>query len=72
MSIQELVRCDSIVAPKLLPADFCNNIGTKRQWTSSRRTTALRMKAELDYRPKAEPGGKVPPSVSWLQSKTME
>jgi hypothetical protein len=30
------------------------------------------MKAELDYRPKAEPGGKVPPSVSWLQSKTME
>jgi hypothetical protein len=28
MSIQKLVRCDSIVAPKLPPADFCNNIGT--------------------------------------------
>jgi hypothetical protein len=27
MSIQELVRCDSIVAPKLPPADFC--IGTE-------------------------------------------
>ncbi len=30
MSIQELVRCVSIVAPKLLPADFCNNICQQR------------------------------------------
>jgi hypothetical protein len=30
MLIQKVARSDSIVAARMRPADFCNNIGTKR------------------------------------------
>src|SRR5262249_10672700 len=69
MLIQKVARSDSIVAARMHPADFCNNIGTSRTLHHFAFGSERYCKADIagDFQnPKlAEPGAAVCREVDW-------